>query len=67
MSKFLSLRKSKTLFNFKYPFESIRVIYPGYRGPPIMTQNSRYDLFPLAANGLGTIHAIPRNGPATPG
>jgi hypothetical protein len=36
----------------------VRVQYPGYRGSPVMAQKSRYDWFPLAANGWGTIHPI---------
>jgi hypothetical protein len=28
----------------------VRVIYLGYRVPLVMTQNSRYDQFPPAAN-----------------
>jgi hypothetical protein len=30
---------------------SAGMIYPGYRGPLVMAQNSRNDHFPLVANG----------------
>jgi hypothetical protein len=45
----------------------VGVIYPGYRGLPVTTQNSGYDQFVPAANGWGTIHPILENGPITPG
>jgi hypothetical protein len=38
---------------------SVRVYYPGYRGPLVTTQNSGYDWFPPVTNGWGTIHPIP--------
>jgi hypothetical protein len=46
---------------------TIRVMYLGYHGLPVMDQNSGYDQFPPAANGQGTIHPVPENGPTTPG
>jgi hypothetical protein len=36
----------------------VGVLYPEYRGSPVMAQNSGYDQFPLAANGLGTMHPV---------
>jgi hypothetical protein len=45
----------------------VGVIYPGYRRPPIMTQNSGYNRFPPTANSWGTIHPVPENGPTTRG
>jgi hypothetical protein len=42
----------------------VRVIYPRYRGPLVMDQNSRYDRFPPVENGWGTIH--PYQGMAAP-
>jgi hypothetical protein len=36
----------------------VRVLYPGYRGSPVMTQNSGYDRFPPAANDWETIHPV---------
>jgi hypothetical protein len=44
----------------------VRVIYPGYHGPLVTTQNSRNDQFTPAANRWGTIHPIPGNSPITP-
>jgi hypothetical protein len=39
----------------------VGLIYPRYRGPPVTTQNFKYDQFPPATNGLRTIHFIPEN------
>jgi hypothetical protein len=41
----------------------VRAKYPGYRGPPVTTQNSGYDWFCPAANDWGTIHLIPDKTP----
>jgi hypothetical protein len=41
-------------FEFPHFFLSlflVGVIYPRYRGPPVMAQNSRYDMFPPTTNG----------------
>jgi hypothetical protein len=46
---------------------TVGVIYPVYRGPLVMAQNSGYDRFPPTANGWGTKYPIPRNGLTTPG
>jgi hypothetical protein len=37
----------------------VRVKYPGYHRSLVMTQNSGYDRFHLAANGWGIIHPVP--------
>jgi hypothetical protein len=34
------------------------VLYLGFHGPPVMTQKSGYDQFPLVPNGWGTKHPI---------
>jgi hypothetical protein len=39
--------------------ESVRVLYPGFRGSPVMAQQSGYDQFPLVANSWGTIQPKP--------
>jgi hypothetical protein len=44
---------------------TIGVMYPGYRGPPITTQNSRYDRSPPEANTWGTTQPVPGNSPTT--
>jgi hypothetical protein len=51
---------------FKFSFSCVRVMYTGYPGLSVMAQNSAYDWFPLVANGRGTIHPVPGNGPTTP-
>jgi hypothetical protein len=38
--------------------EFVGVLYPRNRGPPITTQNSRYDRFPPTTNGWGIIHPV---------
>jgi hypothetical protein len=45
---------------------SVRVLYPRYRGTPVIAQNSGYDQFPSAANDWVTIHPVPGNGNTTP-
>jgi hypothetical protein len=37
---------------------TVGVLYPGHRGPPVMTHSSGYDRFPLAVNDWGMIHPI---------
>jgi hypothetical protein len=37
---------------------TIGVLYPGYRGPPVMTQKSRYDQFPSVVDNWGTKHPV---------
>jgi hypothetical protein len=49
------------------PTHPIGVKYPGYRGSPVTAQNYGYDMFPLAANGWGIMHPVPKNDPTTPG
>jgi hypothetical protein len=46
---------------------TVGVMYPGFHGPPVMAQNSRYDRFPPVTNGWGTIHVILGYGPTTLG
>ncbi len=46
---------------------TVGVMYLGYRGLPVTAQNSGYDWFPPMANGWGTIHPVPGNGPTTLG
>jgi hypothetical protein len=38
---------------------TIMVLYPGYRGSPVMTQESGYDRFPLGVNSWGTKYPVP--------
>jgi hypothetical protein len=37
---------------------TIGVWYLGYRGPPVMTQKSRYDQFPSVADNWRTKHPV---------
>jgi hypothetical protein len=48
----------------KLEMRLVRVIYPGYHGPLVTTQNSRNDQFTPVANRWGTIHPIPGNNPS---
>jgi hypothetical protein len=41
----------------------VRVLYLGYRRMLVRTYKSRYDRFPLVANGWGTIDHIPDMAP----
>jgi hypothetical protein len=43
---------------------SVGVLYPGYCGSPVMTQNSRYELFPPVTNCWGTIHLVSDKAPS---
>jgi hypothetical protein len=45
--------------NTQHLVPPIGAFYPGYREPSITTQNSRYNRFPPAVNGWGTIHPVP--------
>jgi hypothetical protein len=36
----------------------VGILYPRYRGPPVMAHSSIYDRFPPVANGWRTIHPI---------
>jgi hypothetical protein len=40
----------------------VGVKYPGYRGSPVMAQNSRYDRFPPTGNGWGNFVTNPGQG-----
>jgi hypothetical protein len=53
--------------NFQQLTTPVRVVYPGYHGPPVTAQNSEYDMFPPATNGWGTMHLVPGDSPTTPG
>jgi hypothetical protein len=46
---------------------TVRVIYPGYHGTPVIAQNSGYDQFPPMENDWRTIHPVPGDYPTTPG
>jgi hypothetical protein len=37
----------------------VGVLYPRYRGLPVMTQKYGYDRFPPVADGWRTMHPIP--------
>jgi hypothetical protein len=38
---------------------TVKVLYPGYHGWLVTAQKSRYNQFPLVANGWGTKYPIP--------
>jgi hypothetical protein len=37
---------------------TVRVMYPGYRGPPVTAQKYKCDQFPPLANGWGTKYPV---------
>jgi hypothetical protein len=49
--------------NTEHLVPPIGAFYPRYREPSVMTQNSRYNRFPLVVNGWGTIHPVPDMAP----
>jgi hypothetical protein len=41
----------------------VEVLYHEYHRSPVMTHKSRYDRFPLVANGWGIVHLVPDTTP----